>query len=261
MIRFDGFRGTAAYYTRWRPGYPDAVFDLLVRRFHLDGRGRLLDLGTGSGQLALPLAPHFEEIVGLDPEPEMLEQAAASARQRGITNVTWIQGGSGEVGPRLGAFRLVTIGRAFHWMDRDDVLRRLHPQVHPGGGLAVVDDDALLDGSSEWQRRIQAIIQQWLGPTRRAGSSVYVPPPELHDVPIRRSAFRSVETHTLTAEREWTLDGIVGYLYSTSFCSPAVLGEKREPFERHLRETLAPCFAAGPLVQAFTIDVCLAWRD
>ncbi len=261
MNRFDGFRGTAAYYARWRPGYPQAVFDLMVGRFHLDSGGRLLDLGAGTGQLALPLAPYFEQVVGLDPEPEMLEQAAVTARQRGVANVTWIEEGSEEVGPRLGMFRLVTIGRAFHWMDRDDVLRRLHPLVHPGGGLAVIDDDTLVDGSSEWQGRIQATIQQWLGPTRRAGNSVYVPPPEPHDVPIRRSAFRNVETHTPTADRGWTLDGIVGYLYSTSFCSPAVLGEKRESFERHLREALAPCLAAGPLVQPVTIDVCLAWRD
>jgi SAM-dependent methyltransferase len=75
----DLFMGTAKYYARYRPGYPEPFFAHIVERFRLDGTGRLLDLGCGTGQLALPLAGRFQEVVGMDPEPEML--AAAGARQ------------------------------------------------------------------------------------------------------------------------------------------------------------------------------------
>ncbi|MGW5384901.1 class I SAM-dependent methyltransferase [Nocardia sp. NPDC003963] len=70
------FAGTAWHYARYRPGYPESLFDDLIRRFRLDGTGRLLDLGCGTGQLTLPLAAHFAEAVGVDPEPEMLAEAA-----------------------------------------------------------------------------------------------------------------------------------------------------------------------------------------
>jgi ubiquinone/menaquinone biosynthesis C-methylase UbiE len=89
------FEGTAWHYARYRPGYPQPFFDDLVERFGLDGTGRLLDLGCGTGQLAIPLAAHVAEAVGMDPEPEMLVEAARCAQAAGVTNATWAQGGSG----------------------------------------------------------------------------------------------------------------------------------------------------------------------
>jgi SAM-dependent methyltransferase len=64
------FTGTAWHYARYRPGYPQVFFDDVVQRFHLDGTGRLLDLGCGTGQLTLPLAEHVTEAVGMDPSPK-----------------------------------------------------------------------------------------------------------------------------------------------------------------------------------------------
>ena len=79
----DTFRSTGWHYARFRRGYPDAVFELLRQKFGLDGTGRLLDLGCGTGQLAMPLAREFEEVVAMDPEPEMLSEAVALGRGGG----------------------------------------------------------------------------------------------------------------------------------------------------------------------------------
>ncbi|WP_081809171.1 class I SAM-dependent methyltransferase [Mycobacterium sp. URHB0044] len=120
----DLFAGTAWHYARYRPGYPQAFVDDLVRQFRLDGTGRLLDLGCGTGQLTLPLAQHVADAVGIDPEPGMLVEAAGQAQARGVTNVTWTHGSSADLSVELGRFRLVTMGRSFHWMDRERVLAR-----------------------------------------------------------------------------------------------------------------------------------------
>ena len=74
------FAGTAWHYARYRPGYPDAFFADLITRFRLDGTGRLLDLGCGTGQLTLRLAAHVAEAIGIDPEPEMLSDAVPGVR-------------------------------------------------------------------------------------------------------------------------------------------------------------------------------------
>lgn len=46
-------------------------------------------LGCGTGQLTVPLARHVTEALGVDPEPEMLGEAANRARESNVTNVAW----------------------------------------------------------------------------------------------------------------------------------------------------------------------------
>ncbi len=72
----DLFAGTAPYYARYRPGYPGAVLGHLRAAFNLDGTGRLLDLGCGTGEVARPLHADFEEVVGLDVSPERVHRRA-----------------------------------------------------------------------------------------------------------------------------------------------------------------------------------------
>ncbi len=52
-----------------------------------------------------------------------------------------------------------------------------------------------------------------------------------------RSSFRIDDPLVVRYERTWTIDQIVG-CYSTSYCSLAVLGEKKEAFETDLRRSL-----------------------
>ncbi|MFE3226182.1 class I SAM-dependent methyltransferase [Nocardia sp. NPDC059228] len=92
----DGSRTRSRSCCRTRSRKPAENFDDLVERFHLDGTGRLLDLGCGTGQLAIPLAAHVAEAVGMDPETETLVEAARCARAAGVTNVIWEQGGSSQ---------------------------------------------------------------------------------------------------------------------------------------------------------------------
>jgi tRNA/tmRNA/rRNA uracil-C5-methylase (TrmA/RlmC/RlmD family) len=120
------FQSTAEYYIQYRPRYPQALINAVAELLALDGRRRLLDLGCGPGFLALAFAPWFEAVVGMDPEPEMLAAAEAEARAAGITRAL-VLGGSEDLGPHLGRFRLVTMGRSFHWMDRDRTLVRSTP--------------------------------------------------------------------------------------------------------------------------------------
>ena len=108
------YQGAASHY--WaRPPYAAGLTDALSETLVLDGTGRLLDAGCGPGVLALLLADRFEEVIGLDPDPGMLAEAARNARERGITNARWVQARAEDVGSLgLGPFRLVTFGQSFH---------------------------------------------------------------------------------------------------------------------------------------------------
>ena len=108
----DAFKGTARYY-KYRPAYPPGVIKLLVSKFKLDGSGRYLDLGCGTGVLTIPLAKYFREVVAIDPESEMLAEGKSLARQRHISNIQWVGASSYELGKLksiLRPFDFVTIG-------------------------------------------------------------------------------------------------------------------------------------------------------
>lgn len=51
------------------------------------GRRRALDFGCGVGRLTLPLAAHFDQVLGLDIAPAMLTEARANADSAGVANL------------------------------------------------------------------------------------------------------------------------------------------------------------------------------
>ena len=79
----DLYRGAAAAYDRYRLPYPAAMTADLVRRAGVSGRGRLLDLACGTGQLAFPMRRWFTEVWAVDQEPDMIRvvRARAAAEQ------------------------------------------------------------------------------------------------------------------------------------------------------------------------------------
>lgn len=253
------FESTAPYYARFRPGYPAPFLKHIAQRFGLDGRGRLLDLGCGTGQLTLPLARLFPEAVGMDPEPEMLAEAEKRAREMAVTNIRWRKGGSKDL-QSSGPWRLVTMGRSFHWMDRDAVLAVLFDIVEPGGAVVIVDEKSVWKDEQNFEEVTKKVIRKWLGERRRAGSAYYEPPQERHEVVIARSQFKKMETYRLRYYQSWTLDQVVDYCYSTSYCSLKVLGDKKQIFEDDLRRALLSIEPSGAFVQPVELEAFLLFQ-
>ena len=88
-VRFaaDLYRGTAAAYELYRLPYPAVMTADLVRSAQVSGRGRLLDLACGTGQLAFPLRGWFAEVWAVDQEPDMVESVRAKAGTAGAWNL------------------------------------------------------------------------------------------------------------------------------------------------------------------------------
>lgn len=258
------FAGTAWYYACYRPGYPESFFRHVIARFALDGMARLLDLGCGTGQIALPLAPHVAEVVGMDPDADMLAEAAAESAAMGIRNVRWVQGSDRDLdrlAGELGVFRAVTMGRSFHWMDQAATLRSLDGMIDRDGGIVLAgEDERIWEVPGVWQEAVRGVIQRWLGATRRAGGGTYAAPEHFFEDALARSAFAHIERWTTTYQRTVTVDALIGYLYSTSYCSPVLLGDNRASFEADLRQTLHPLAPDGRLTEEVELAAYLGWR-
>lgn len=108
------YRGCAVHYWVGRPPYSADLEAALVAALGLDGTGRLLDAGCGPGMIALRLAGQFTEVVGLDPDADMLMEASRHASMQGVNNVSWVCAVAEALPDAApGPYRLVTFGQSF----------------------------------------------------------------------------------------------------------------------------------------------------
>lgn len=255
------FKGTAWYYTRYRSAYPAKVIAFLVDACHLDIHSRLLDLGSGPGNLAIPLSTHVDEVIAVDPDADMLDQGQRIARENGVENIRWILASSYDLsGLAIGEVNAATIGQAFHWMDREQTLRDLAHIVLPDGVVAIVGGPKRMGQTPDWSLVIEQRVQKWLGKERRAGSSIYQHPTERFEETLRRSEFSTVRVRKFVWQEERGLDEVVGQLFSTSYASPSLFGDRKDAFERELRSALVRVNPGGRFAERVQLEAIIARR-
>jgi SAM-dependent methyltransferase len=234
----DLFSGTADYYHRYRAPYPKPVFDWIINEHHLDGLGRLIDCGCGTGQVVLPLSQWFSEAIAIDPEQEMLDVAEQAAREMGVTNVRFYRMRAEDIPAEMAPLRMATFGASFHWTDRVQIGNRLYEMLEPGGGLVILAPSSIWRGEEQWKKVVHQTIRDWLGEERRAGSGTFAPGPT-HELCLAQTPFSDVKSVDIYQDYVWSADTLIGLLYSTSFSSRAVLGGRVAGFEQDLRDRLA----------------------
>jgi predicted RNA methylase len=77
------FKSTVAWYGRYRLAYPDRLIARVAGLAGLEPGDAVLDLGAGTGMLAVPFARLGLAVTAMDPEPAMLAAAAAAAAAAG----------------------------------------------------------------------------------------------------------------------------------------------------------------------------------
>ncbi len=247
-FRRDLFKGTAYYYERFRPGYPDTLIADLLER--VPGRTRLLDVACGTGQVTVPLAKVFEDVLAIDQEAEMIELA-----RKHQTNINWTTA-SVETLDTGESFDLITIGNAFHRFDRQEVARRAFRWLKPGGCLAILWSNGPWTEELAWQKRLADKIKLW--EERLAGGRV--PQGWRKDIQnnstatvLEREGLFYEGRYSFPTTQVWTIESITGYVYSTSTLGPTVLGNHADEFAIDIGQ-LGP----GPFVQQTTAAYELA---
>lgn len=146
-------RSIVAVY-HYRPPYPAAVFDVLVGL--VVPPGTVLDVGTGTGEIARGLVGRVSAVDALDPSAGML------AKGRGLPGgddpgLTWILG-SAEDGPLRVPYGLVVAAASLHWTEWAVVLPRIRAALAPAGVLAIVD---LVEEPHPWDGPLRDLIARY----------------------------------------------------------------------------------------------------
>ncbi len=236
------FTGTVGFYRQYRPGIPEEVAVVLDQAAPHARPRRLLDVGTGTGLVAESLLGRFDDIIAIDNDAEMLAAAESALRPAlpSGSELTLVETTAEDFVPPAGwRADLVTICRAFHWLDQAAVLRLLDQQVTVQGAVAIFGDNSFWAANSSWKRDVRAVVQEFLGEERRAGSGTF----KHHDRPyseiMAESPFCEVEEIRVPVHRTWTADSVLGYLYSTTFAAPHLFGDRLGEFETSVKAVLA----------------------
>jgi hypothetical protein len=200
----------------------------------------------------------------------MLNEAARLADEAQVTNVAWRHLRGEDLPADLPLGRLVTFAQSFHWMNRPQVASAARALLTPDGALVHLhatthqgtDTDDELPHPRPPREAITELVQQYLGPQRRAGQGVLsAGAPGGEDMVYRAAGFTGPDRLEVPGRRvERTADQVVSSIYSLSSSAPHLFGERLEEFDTELRRLLAQSSADGLFCEqmgSITLDI---WR-
>jgi len=230
-----------------RPDYPAALHARLLEL--APGRLRLLDLGCGPGKLARALAPHFSEVVAVDPSASML-RLGHDLDDDAHANIRWLRARAEDVELEAPA-DLVVAGASLHWMDAAVLFPRLARVMMPDAILAVIDGDA--PTAAPWIDAYQSVIVGWVerlgdiwnGPAHRERMSRHDPWLEV----------RGRESFSVQVRQP--LESLIACQHSRATWARSRMGALADVFDADLRAALAPWAHDGAV--AFEMRTTLVW--
>jgi SAM-dependent methyltransferase len=203
--------GFGAVYHVARPSPPEALLNLLGRLARAERPRLVVDVGSGTGLSTRAWAAIADEVVGVEPNPEM--RAAAEA-DTPFSNVRYAAGYSDATGLSESSADIVTYSQSLHWMDPQPTFAEAVRILRPGGVFAAYDYE--LPPAVDWE--IDAAFEYFLlrvGKFRRERLSI--PPAEKtgHVPRMRESGlFRYVRELGVSGEDAASAERVVGMALS-----------------------------------------------
>ena len=245
------FAGVADVYNESRHCYPPELRDYLVNLGALRPGSLVLDLGAGTGQLAMLAIEVAANVVAMDPESDMVRvgRRATSDRPR----IRWVTGGDRDVLRLLDPpIDLVLIGNAFHHMDQPSLLHDLHSLISPAGTVVICSSSIpVWLQETDWSEALRVALREVLGrPVDASG----VPDHGSNARTLSASPFSNVEEWVYERSRLRSANNLIGELVSSA--SGAIDG----PGSELLRAALAPYLTEGSVQEVVKTTALVARR-
>ena len=134
-INSNRFLGFARLYENSRPTIPDSVCDIVLN--YLENKpSQIVDLGCGTGLSTMAWIDKCDNIIGIDPNEEMLSIAKQKSK-----DISFIKAYSDNTTLPDNSTDIVICSQSFHWMNPTDTLAEVNRILKPNGVFATVDCD------------------------------------------------------------------------------------------------------------------------
>jgi SAM-dependent methyltransferase len=213
----DHFSRQAADYAKFRPTYPQELFDYLGNI--APSRQLAWDCGTGNGQAALGLASMFDGVIATD------------ASEKQITNATLHEHVDYRVAPAedsgidSGSVDLIMVAHALHWFDLDRFYAEAQRVLKPDGVLAASAYNLL-----QIEPAIDEIVNRYY---YEVVGSFWPPERKL----VERFAnlpfpFHEIDPPKFEMRASWILPRLVGYLRTWSSTQRFIAAKGSDPLKQ-----------------------------
>ncbi|UPJ47831.1 class I SAM-dependent methyltransferase [Bradyrhizobium sp. 200] len=261
IIASEIYRGAAPYYPRYVMPYSEDIFRSLVRVCRLASSSRALDLGAGTGLFGIPLARSVSDVLSVDPSDELIQEGRRIAEAQGVKNIEFLVSRSEDLKEPMSSFDIATIASSFFWMDRATVLGKLAQMVKSDGCVAIVNRERAGSEPGEWFSAMWSDIKEFWGGSLPAGPGGVRPALTVSDREILgASVFSEITELRHYYEHHWTIDDLLGYLYSTSAGASGALGPRRDDFTTRIRRLLLSYSPSGSFVERGHHTTLLGYR-
>ncbi|MQA92410.1 MAG: methyltransferase domain-containing protein [Gemmatimonas sp.] len=152
------FSDRAEHYTRYRPGYPPAVLDVLRTETGLSPRSVVADIGSGTGISSDLFLRNGNFVWAVEPNAAM-----RSAAERSLaTNQRFrsIEGTAENTTLASESVDYVVAGQAFHWFDAPSARREFARILRPDGWVALLWNDRRED-STAFLREYESLLRRF----------------------------------------------------------------------------------------------------
>ena len=227
------FTDAAKNYEKFRPGYPQALFDFINSICSLDDSKIVADIGSGTGILTSGLILSGAKVIGVEPNDQMRKAAEGLFHD---TKSFFSSSATAEAtGLDAGSVDVITSAQAFHWFDVPGVKAEWTRITKPNARVFLIWNLRCVN-SSEFSRAFDQIFLKYC--------------PELEEIRKRMTgqkersealfAPQKCENFSSKTSQKLDLEGLIGFVLSTSFAlQPSdpkfeiFIAELTELFEKH----------------------------
>lgn len=132
----ERFTGFADLYDRYRAPPPAALAELAAKLTGVARPALVVDLGAGTGLSTRFWADKAERVIGVEPTPDMRQQAAAATTAK---NVSYREGFSHATGLPGHCAQVVCAMQSLHWMEPAGTFAEVARVLAPGGVFLACD--------------------------------------------------------------------------------------------------------------------------
>jgi ubiquinone/menaquinone biosynthesis C-methylase UbiE len=225
------FNSCANEYDKFRPNYPETLFELLIKTFNLSKNSIIVDVGCGTAKSSLPFAKRGISVIGLDSSKEMLVLAEKMAIELNLP-MTFLASNAENIQLPNNTFSFVNCAQAFHWFDSQKALTEFARILKPNGGLAIYWNNR--DHKKEpYLTKVEDLISKY-NPKHKLAYQAQ----NWTEVLKQSKLFTNISHRSFSHSAKLSIDDFIGLTQSFSYVRNVLNNDTKHLFEKELKDLL-----------------------